>query len=134
MKTESILVTAIFPVDAATVYRAWLNSKEHGAFTGGKASIKPEEGSSYSAWDGYITGENLGLEPNQRILQSWRTTEFPDDADDSLVEILLRDSPQGCMFTLRHTSIPAGDGEKYDQGWKDHYIAPMQEYFANLKK
>ena len=134
MKPESILVTALLPVKADELYHAWLNSKEHAAFTGGGASVKPVEGSSYTAWDGYITGEVLGLEPTSRILQSWRTDEFPDDADDSQIEILLRDSTQGCQFTLRHTNIPAGDGEKYFKGWQDHYITPMQAYFAAKKR
>jgi activator of HSP90 ATPase len=134
MKPESILVTAIFPVDAATLYRAWLNSKEHSAFTGARASIKAEEGSSFSAWDGYITGEVLGLEPSSRILTSWRTSEFPDDADDSQVELLLRDGTTGVQMTLRHTNIPPGDGQKYYDGWQEYYVKPMTEYFANLKK
>lgn len=134
MKPESILVTALIPTDAATLYRAWLSSKEHGAFTGARASIKAEEGSSYTAWDGYITGEILGLEPTSRILQSWRTTEFPDDAEDSLVEVLLRDSTGGCQMTLRHTHIPEGDGQKYYDGWQEYYVQPMTEYFASLKK
>ena len=133
MKTESFVVTALFPVDAATLYNAWLNSKEHAAFTGGAASVKPVEGSNYTAWNGYISGEVLGLEPHSRILQSWRTDEFPDDADDSTIEILLRDSTQGCQFTLRHTNLPAGDGEKYFKGWQDHYVAPMQAYFSSKK-
>ncbi len=133
MNPESILVTALLPVKADDLYNAWLSSKEHAAFTGGSASVKPVEGSSYTAWDGYITGEVLGLEPYSRILQSWRTDEFPADADDSLIEILLRDSTQGCQFTLRHTNIPAGDGEKYFKGWQDHYITPMQAYFASKK-
>lgn len=133
MKPESILVTALLPASASAVYRAYLNSKEHSDMTGARASIKAEEGSSFTAWDGYITGEVMGLEPTSRILTSWRTSEFPDDADDSIVEILLRDSTGGCQFTLRHTNIPPGDGQKYFDGWQEYYIKPMTEYFANNK-
>ncbi|MFM2377341.1 MAG: hypothetical protein RLZZ165_2438 [Bacteroidota bacterium] len=133
MRPESILVTALFPAKAETVFHAWLNSKEHAAMTGGGASVKPVEGSSYTAWDGYITGEVMGLEPCSRILQTWRTDEFPEDAEDSQIEILLRDSTQGCQFTLRHTNIPAGDGQKYYDGWQAYYIKPMTEYFSNRK-
>lgn len=134
MKPDSILVTALFPTKAATLYDGWLNSRTHAAFTGAAASIKPSEGSNFTAWDGYISGEVMGLEPHSRILMSWRTTEFPDDADDSTVEILLRDSTQGCQFTLRHSNIPPGDGDKYLQGWKEYYVDPMQAYFSNLGK
>ena len=133
MKPESILVTALLPVKADVLYKSWLNSKDHAAMTGGGASIKAVEGSSYTAWDGYISGEIMGLEPSSRIVLTWRTDEFPDDADDSQVEILLRDSTQGCQFTLRHTNIPPGDGQKYFDGWQEYYVKPMTEYFSNKK-
>ena len=133
MKLDSTLVTALIPTDVATLYRAWLSSKEHSAMTGGRAAIKAEEGSSYTAWDGYISGEIMGLEPTSRMVMSWRTDEFPDDAEDSIIEILLRDSTQGCQFTLRHTNIPPGDGQKYFDGWQEYYVKPMTNYFANNK-
>ncbi|MBP6723181.1 MAG: hypothetical protein KA239_12685, partial [Bacteroidia bacterium] len=63
MKTESILVTALLPVTASALYRAWLSSKEHSAMTGARATIKAEEGSNFTAWEGYISGEIMGLEP-----------------------------------------------------------------------
>ena len=134
MKPESILVTALLPVTASALYRAWLCSKEHSAMTGARATIKAEEGSNFTAWEGYISGEIMGLEPESRIVTTWRTDEFPEDTDDSQVEILLRDSTQGCQFTLRHTSIPAGDGQKYFDGWQEYYVKPMTAYFAGLKK
>lgn len=102
--------------------------------TGARATIKAEEGSNFTAWEGYISGEIMGLEPESRIVTTWRTDEFPEDADDSQVEILLRDSTQGCQFTLRHTNIPAGDGQKYFDGWQEYYVKPMTAYFSGLKK
>ena len=35
----------------------------------------------------YIEGKNLELEKDKKIVQKWRTTEFPDDAPDSDLEI-----------------------------------------------
>src|SRR5437870_2591355 len=62
---------------------------EHTAFTGAKATIEALVGGKHSAWDGYIVGENLALEPNRRILQSWRSKEFPLDSEDSTLEVVL---------------------------------------------
>lgn len=130
MKVESILVTAVFPVNAATIYNAWLNSEEHSAMTGANATIEPEVGSFFTAWDCYITGIIVSLEHELRILQKWRTSEFPEDVEDSLVDILLVNGVGGCQMTLKHSNIPAGDGQKYYDGWQEFYIQPMTAYFS----
>ena len=122
----------ILPAAPQTVYEAWLDSFEHTAFTGGEAEIDSNIGGQFSAWDGYITGRTLELEPFTRIVQSWRTTEFPENAPDSKLEILITPAPKGCQLTLNHTEIPAGQGKQYDQGWKDFYFEPMLKYFKEL--
>jgi activator of HSP90 ATPase len=129
MKTEKCNLSVVFPVSAKRLYDAWLSSREHSGFTGGKAVIQKKAGSRFSAWDQYIEGKILELEEGKRILQSWRTNDFPEDAEDSLLEISLEDTAKGCKLTLKHWNIPQGQGEEYKQGWKDYYFAPMKEYF-----
>lgn len=135
MKTEKIQLKENFPISAIELYNAWLDSKKHSAFTGGgPASIKDETGSKFSAWDGYIEGEILALEEGKRILHSWRTTEFPENAESSLLEIILEDSKTGCTLTLNHWNIPEGQSKEYKQGWIDFYFKPMKEYFKNNQR
>ena len=126
---ESMKLTADFPVSAQRLYSAWLDSKEHGAFTNSPAKINPKLGESFTAWDGYISGKNLELEPGRRILQSWRTTEFPEGSLDSKLEVLLEPIEGGTRLTLLHTDIPQGQSDEYKQGWEEYYFKPMQEYF-----
>ena len=101
-KTESISVSTILPVTAEKLYKAWLSSKEHSAFTKNKADIEPHAGGKFSAWDDYITGKTLETEPFTRIVQSWRTTEFPENSKDSLLEILFEETKKGTKITLNH--------------------------------
>lgn len=126
---ESLEVSTTLPVDAPTLYAAWLSSSKHSAFTGGEAEISPKVGSKFTAWDGYISGETVILEPDQRIVQRWRTTEFADHDPDSELEIILEETEGGTRILLRHTKIPAGQAKQYEKGWEDHYFAPMREYF-----
>lgn len=112
------------------VFHAWLDSKEHAVFTGGgKAKIVAKVGGSHTAWDGYIFGKTLEIEQNKRIVQSWRTTEFPEGAKDSRLELLFEPDGKGTRLTLIHTEIPDGQGEMYAEGWEDYYFKPMKEYF-----
>ena len=101
--------------------------------TGSPATSQPHIGGRHTAWDGYISGEHVELEPGRRILQTWRTTEFPEGAPDSLLGIVFTRDTYGTRLTLIQNGIPDGHGEKYYDGWQDHYFAPMRAHFATSK-
>ena len=123
-------LSAVIPATPAEIYKAWLSTKGHTAMTGSAAKVDGKIGGKFTAWDGYIFGSTLALEPDQRIAQAWRTSEFPDEAPDSLVEITLKDTKPGTKITLTHSEIPAGQEDSYRQGWEDFYFKPMKEYFG----
>lgn len=122
-------LSAVIPAPPAEIYKAWLSTKGHTEMTGSSAKVTGKVGGRFSAWDGYIFGRTLELEPNQRIVQAWRTSEFPDMAPDSRVEVYLEKAKGGTKVTLTHTDIPPGQVDSYKQGWKDFYFRPMKEYF-----
>jgi uncharacterized protein YndB with AHSA1/START domain len=135
MALETVRLTAVLPATADRVYAAWLDSAEHSKMTGGAATVDPNVGGEHSAWDGYVSGRTLELEPGRRIVQSWRTTDFPLGAADSRLEVHLLDVDEGrCEITLIHSDIPEGQGAKYDEGWREHYLVPMQKYFGKPAK
>lgn len=127
---NSFTISVVLPTGPEAVYDAWLSSEGHTAFTGSEASVEPGPSGTFMAWDGYISGKTLKLEPYRRIVQSWRTTDFPPDADDSTLEIVLTPVEGGTRLTLRHRSIPEGQADGYKQGWKDYYFAPMLDFFS----
>jgi activator of HSP90 ATPase len=65
-------------------------------------------------------------------VQAWRTSEFPANAPDSRLEVILDPAPGGTMLTLNHSNIPDGQGERYQHGWVENYFEPMREYFTSL--
>ena len=130
MEKESITLTRQFPVTAARLYQDWLDSSAHSAMTGGEATTGNSIGNPFTAWDGYIAGENLELDTNRKIVQTWRTTEFDPEWEDSRLEILLEENDAGTELTLIHSNLAPGDGAKYADGWKDHYFEPMAAYYS----
>lgn len=118
-----------FKAKPSEIYEAWLDSQGHSAMTGSPAEVNGGIGGKFTAWDGYIFGSTLELTPNQRIVQAWRTSEFPDDAPDSRLEVLLEESEGGTKVTLNHTDMPEDQAESYRQGWEDFYFKPMREFF-----
>ena len=113
------------------IYRAWLSSEGHTAMTGSPAVVEGRAGGEFSAWDGYIFGRTLALTPNRQILQTWRTSEFPDDASDSRLDVDLEEVAGGTKITLKHINLPADQVDSYRQGWEDFYFVPMREYFRS---
>lgn len=134
MPLETVRVSAVVPASADRIYAAWLDSGEHTKMTGSKARVDPRLEGEHSAWDGYIHGKTLELEPGRRIVQSWRSTDFPLGHADSRLEVHLLEVPGGTEVTLIHTGIPEGQGVQYGSGWVDRYLTPMTKYFAKSGK
>lgn len=127
---EQLSISTELNATALEVYNAWLDAEKHSDFTGGEANIKNEINSEFTAWDEYISGKNLELEKGKRILQSWRTAEFSQKDEDSLLEVLLEDFDKGqCKITIHHSNLGEGGAKKYSLGWEENYFQPMREYF-----
>ncbi len=126
---EEFMLTATFPVKPQRIYDAWLDTHQHTAMTGAEAEVSEEVGGSFTAWDGYISGTNLELDPVKYIRQSWRTTEFEESDPDSFVELHFEQIKGGTKVSLYHSNIPQGQSD-YKQGWKEFYFQPMQAFFS----
>ncbi len=126
---EKLKLVTEWTVSPRSLYEAWLDSEEHSAFTGSSASVEGQVGGEMTAWDGYISGVIQDLEPYGRIMQSWRTTEFPEGSEDSRLEILMDAVEGGTRLTFLHSDIPDGQAEMYAEGWEDYYFRPMRAYF-----
>jgi uncharacterized protein YndB with AHSA1/START domain len=126
---ENIKVSDIMPAPPERLYAAWLDPHEHTKMTGGDAT---DEGDGrFTAWDGYITGRTVSAVPHSKIVQAWRTSEFPDSAPDSVLTILFEAADGGTKVTFVHENIPEGQGDAYEQGWHEHYLTPMKAYFGS---
>src|SRR5512143_1193608 len=77
MPNEAFEISTVLPATPVRVYGAWLDARQHAALTDGAATCDAVVGGAFTAWDGYIQGTNRELVPHSRIVQSWRTTEFP---------------------------------------------------------
>jgi uncharacterized protein YndB with AHSA1/START domain len=125
-------LTATIPASPAEIYEAWLDSIGHSEMTGGEATMSDEVGAVVSAWDGYISGRNLELIPGERIVQSWRTTEFGDGDEDSVITVVLREIEEGTLLTLEHGNVPDEHKSYEEGGWQSNYFEPMVAYFTEL--
>jgi activator of HSP90 ATPase len=127
--TKTIKQTELIPAKPVDVYEALMDAKRHTEFTGSKATSDPRVGGEFTAWDGYIFGKNLQLERGKRIVQEWKTTEWPADYPPSIVEFTFKQTKNGTELTMVHQSVPAEQASSYRQGWIDFYWKPLKKYF-----
>jgi uncharacterized protein YndB with AHSA1/START domain len=123
-------LTTVIPASAREIYDAWLDSLAHSEMTGGRAMMSGELGAEFSAWDGYITGRNLELVPGARIVQSWRTTKFREDHEDSIITVTFEQRDDGTLLTLSHSNVPETHVGYEQGGWRKSYFEPMIAYFS----
>ena len=127
-------LTTTIPASPEEIYQAWLDSLGHSEMTGGAASMSDQVGAAVSAWDGYISGRNLELVPGERIVQSWRTTEFADEHGDSVITVVLQEVGEGTLLTLEHSNVPDEHRSYEEGGWQQNYFEPMVAYFTERKQ
>ncbi|MCA9666334.1 MAG: SRPBCC domain-containing protein [Myxococcales bacterium] len=102
------------------VYEALMDQSQHAALTGGAATISREVGGAFSCHDGQIVGRHIELVPDQRIVQAWRVSAWPEGVY-SIVRFELEAAGAGTKLVLDHDGFPEGAGEMLAQGWQMRY-------------
>jgi activator of HSP90 ATPase len=124
--TQKVVVSAT----PDEVYDAWVQAKKHAAFTESPATGAARVGGKFTAWDGYIIGVHRELVPGRKIVQDWWTTEWPDGAPPSRLELTFKAVKGGTEVQMVHSNVPAEQADGYRQGWVDFYWTPLKAYFS----
>jgi uncharacterized protein YndB with AHSA1/START domain len=126
---ESFSISEVIPARPDQIYSAWLSTAEHSAFTGEEANVEPFVGGKHSTFGGYASGTNLELHPGRRIVQTWRSQDFPESSPDSRLEVTLEETMGGTLVTILQTEIPEGQSDRYREGWTRYYFEALKDYF-----
>jgi len=88
------------------------------------AEISHELGGAFSLFGGYVTGRQLALVPNQRIVQAWRAGSWAAGSF-SIARFELVAQDPGTKLVFDHTGFPAGQAEHLAKGWQINYWQPL---------
>jgi len=139
---ESIHMEPVFKASRKRVYEALTDAKQFGKVVqlsaamkggmhlgGGLAEISREAGGAFSLFSGYITGRQIELVPNERIVQAWRAGGW-DPGHYSIAEFELVEQGSGTKIVLDHTGFPLGQAEHLAAGWKGNYWEPLEKFLG----
>jgi activator of HSP90 ATPase len=125
--SKPIHQTVIFKATPHEVYESLMDAEKHAAFTGSKASLSRQIGGEISAYDGYISGKNVELVPDKKIVQTWRAVDWPEGLF-SQVTFEIGVIPEGTRLDFSHAGLPEGTEDEFAQGWQDNYWDPMKKF------
>ena len=133
--SKPIQQEVIFNTSPGRLYATLLDAGRFSEFTGAPAEIEPEVGGAFSCFGGIITGRNVELVPNQRIVQAWRVSLWPQGVY-SIVKFELHEHGSQTRLMLDHASFPEAmrthlNGEEANGGWQRQYWQPLEKYLEN---
>jgi activator of HSP90 ATPase len=139
---EAIHQEPVFKASRKRVYEALTDAKQFnkvvllstamksGMAPGAKPTeISTEAGGAISLFGGYVTGRQIELVPNERIVQVWRAGGW-DPGDYSIAKFQLVEQGAVTKIVFDHTGFPIGKAEHLAAGWKMNYWEPLEKFLA----
>ena len=116
----------VIPAEPEEVFYALTNPFTIELWTGYPATMNTEVGTEFSLWEGDITGKNIEIITNKKIVQEWY---FGDQPEKSIVTIKIFENKKGTQLEVIHQNIPDQDFENIVEGWNEYYIGAIIEFF-----
>lgn len=123
MKTIKQSVT--FNANPHEIYEMLMDSKKHSEMTEAQAEISRKVGGKFSVWGGDISGFNLELVKDKKIVQKWRSSDWPD-GHYSIATFELKKIGNKTKLIFTQTDVPDDKYEDVKQGWIDFYWDKMK--------
>lgn len=123
--TKTIRQTATFKASPHEVYEALVDSRKHSKFTGGKVTMSRKIGGAFTAYGGSLSGTNLELVPDKKIVQAWRADDWPA-GHFSRATFSLKKVKGGTQLSFYQSCVPDEHYTGIKQGWIDFYWKPMK--------
>jgi activator of HSP90 ATPase len=129
---KKITQTIIFNASPHDVFELLMDSKKHSAFTGDNAVISRKVGGKFKAYGDYITGENLKIVDDKKIVQTWRASDWPDGIYSKVVFELVK-SGKNTKLIFSQEGVPKENYAEIKQGWIEFYWDPIKKFLENAQ-
>jgi len=127
---RQIIMATLLPAPPERLFDMYLDPAAHAAITGAPVMIAPSPGAPFHAFNGFLTGTILHVEPKRLIVQTWRSVNFPADALDSVLVLSFWRQEGGGRIELVHVNVPVEDFAGVSNGWEQYYWAPWRAALA----
>jgi uncharacterized protein YndB with AHSA1/START domain len=95
-------------------------------WSGAPARMDAQVGTQFSMFGGNITGTNLEVVPDRKLVQAWYGGDWEEPSHVTFTLVAVAD---GTRVELRHEDVPEDEVATISQGWKEYYLGPIQHMF-----
>jgi uncharacterized protein YndB with AHSA1/START domain len=114
----------------ARVYQALTDAEQFGELTGAAVTLVADAGASFSLFGGHITGRNVELVPDRRLVQAWRAASWPEGVYSIVNFQLEQDDGGATRLVFDHTGFPEEAHDELASGWVKMYWDPLKRYVS----
>lgn len=93
------------------------------------AELSREPGGPFTLFGGYVTGRQIELIPDHRIVQVWRAGSWAAGAY-SIAKFELVEQGSGTKIIFDHRGFPDGTALHLAEGWKGNYWEPLAKFLG----
>lgn len=139
---EAIRQQVIFKAARQRVFTALTNEREFDQVTrlsaamrgGMPPAAKPTKitatvGGEFFLFGGHITGRQIELVADERIVQAWRPANW-DAGIYSIARFELMEQGAETKLVFEHTGFPKGQAEHLAAGWIENYWEPLAKFLT----
>ena len=134
----------VFAARPASVYNALVNASEFDKVARASAAmaimsmtrlgsapteIDARPGGAFRLFGGYISGRNVELVSDLRIVQAWRVGDW-DAGLYSIAKFALAGADGGTRLLFDHTGFPSEAADHLAKGWYANYWEPLAKILA----
>jgi activator of HSP90 ATPase len=94
------------------------------------AQIAAQAGGAFAIFGGFVTGRQIELLKDVRIVQAWRPGDWPAGVY-SIARFELRKEGAGTLLVFDHSGFPAGAAEHLAEGWEMNYWQPLAKFLES---
>ena len=91
--------------------------------------ISRSVGGAFSLFGGYLTGLQVELVRDRRIVQAWRAASW-NAGEYSIASFVLTDEGSATRLVFDHRGFPAGAAQHLAAGWHGNYWQPLAKMLA----
>ncbi|XP_053330613.1 activator of 90 kDa heat shock protein ATPase homolog 1 [Spea bombifrons] len=127
--TCKVTLKETFLTSPEELYRVLTRQELVEGFTHAPASLDPTKGGKFQLLGGNVSGEFMDLEPEKRIVMSWRFKSWPA-GHHATITLTFTDKGGETELRMEGRGVPQSEEERTKEGWKRYYFDGMKQTFG----
>jgi activator of HSP90 ATPase len=133
VNTTTVTDNEEFRTSAEELYQTFVDPQRLAAFTRAPPKVfeGAKQGGKFELFDGNVSGEYLELEPNTKIVQSWRLAQWPAGHYSKLkIEFDQNDVDHVTVMRVTWEGVPVGQEDVTKRNWLEYYVKSIKRTFG----